>query len=42
MILPNEEAVHGYCEPSADREVVSIFGEKKGLVLWVDQNRIHG
>ena len=39
MILPNEEALHGYCEPSADREeVVSIFGEKKDLVLWVDQN----
>ena len=28
-----------YCEPSADREeLLSIFGEKNGLVLWVDRN----
>ena len=39
MTLQNEEALHGYCEPSADcEEVVSIFGEKKDLVPWVDRN----
>jgi len=31
--------LYSYCEPSADHEeLLSIFGEKKGLVLWVDQN----
>ena len=31
--------LYSYCEPSADREeLLSIFGEKKGLVLWVDRN----
>ena len=31
--------LYSYCEPSADHEeLLSIFGVKKGLVLWVDQN----
>ena len=31
--------LYSYCEPSADHEeLLSIFGEKNGLVLWVDQN----
>ena len=31
--------LYSYCEPSVDHEeLLSIFGEKKDLVLWVDQN----
>ena len=31
--------LYSYCEASADsEELVSIFGEKNGLVLSVDQN----
>ena len=33
--------LYSYCEPSVDHEeLVSIFGEKKGLVLLVDQNTL--
>ena len=32
-------ALQNYCEASVDHEeLLSIFGEKNGLVLWVDQN----
>ena len=31
--------LYSYCEPSVDHEeLLFIFGEKKGLVLWVDLN----
>ena len=37
--MQNRRRLYSYCEASADREeLVSIFGEKKDLVLWVDQN----
>ena len=39
MTLQNRRRLYSYCEPSADcEELLSIFGEKNGLVLWVDQN----
>ena len=39
MTLQNRRRLYSYCEASADsEELVSIFGEKKGLVLWVDRN----
>ena len=39
MTLQNQRRLYSYCELSADREeLLSIFGEKKGLVLWVDRN----
>ena len=40
MTLQNQQRrLYSYCEPSADREeLLSIFGKKKGLVLWVDRN----
>ena len=31
--------LYSYCVPPVDREeLLSMFGEKKGLVLWVDRN----
>ena len=31
--------LYSYCEPSVDHEeLLSIFGEKSGLVPWVDRN----
>ena len=37
--LAEQRRLYSCCEPSADREeLLSIFGEKKDLVLWVDQN----
>ena len=39
MTLQNRRRLYSYCEVSVDHEeLLSIFGEKKGLVLWVDQN----
>ena len=37
--LAEQRRLYSYCEPSVDcEELLSIFGEKKDLVLWVDQN----
>ena len=37
--MQNWRRLYSYCEASVDHEeLLSIFGEKKDLVLWVDQN----
>ena len=39
MTLQNWRRLYSYCETSVDHEeLLSIFGEKNGLVHWVDQN----
>ena len=39
--LAEQRRLYSYFEASVDyEELLSIVGEKKGLVLWVDQNRV--